>query len=440
MAPSSARTPNFSRPLPSPYSTGAPPTPYRGSSRGDVMKELPPSGTMANAPMESLTKELTPSKGPFDTAATISPHSLLDKLAESPRGNRVGIATSPGVRHGRKLSKFSFKTEADSNLAHLLVDVGGFDKPIVNFRPQLWRHLDKDRPILNLDLFWPIKLDEINDDEEDENSDGDSKGIFPFKDLKPLQIFHNLHYLQLNGMMRSYQPIIWATCWVNKNLTKLRLEMALEPEMNEDTKQMYRKIDETWSYNGTSDQQVEAEYLGSHGKGILHQEFGDGEYLDQQAMKQAQIDVVETLPLENMRYLPISHLTLMNFAVDAGPFFRWFDPKKLVEVNFLGQCIDTGFYLPDDMQSLVKVSGPKPKPRPQPMIARVVKPGEVKLVTLKGGKVVPDEPSGSGNAAGKGVKTKLSQMIRLGKKDSKDTKESSKETAQLERNMANMGL
>ncbi|OAP62422.1 hypothetical protein AYL99_04625 [Fonsecaea erecta] len=322
------------------------------------------------------------------------------------------------------------------------VDVGGFDKPIVNFRPQLWRHLDKDRPILNLDLFWPIKLDEINDDddEEEENSDGDSKGDFPFRDLKPLQTFHNLHYLQLNGMMRSYQPIIWATCWVNKNLTKLRLEMALEPEMYEESKHKYLKIDETWSYDGSAERQVDSEYLGSHGKGILHPEFGDGEYLDQQAMKQAQIDVVETLPVENMRYLPISHLTLMNFAVDAGPFFRWFDPKKLVELNFLGQCVDTGFYLPDDMRSVVKVSGPKPKPRPQPMIARVVKPGEVKLVTLKGGKVVPDESTGASNAAGKGVKTKLSQMMRLGKKDSKESKEASREAAQLERNMANMGL
>ncbi|KIX95903.1 uncharacterized protein Z520_08158 [Fonsecaea multimorphosa CBS 102226] len=483
MAPSSARTPNFSRPLPSPYSTG---TPFRGSGRGqvDVMKELPQPETMTNTPgkesQSQATKELTPSKKtPFGTAATTtrSPHSLLDKqLAESPgkKGKRANdnATTSPGrVRqygHGRKLSKFSFQTEADSNLATLLyvnllspstsstqvamdspassVDVGGFNKPIVNFRPQLWRHLDKDRPILNLDLFWPIKLDEIDDDddEDEENSDGDDKGVFPFKDLKPLQTFHNLHYLQLNGMMRSYQPIIWATCWVNKNLTKLHLEMALEPEMNEDCKLKYLKIDEKWSYNPTSsDRQVEvdAEYLGSHGKGILHQEFGDGEYLDQQAMKQAQIDIVETLPVENMRYLPISHLTLMNFAIDAGPFFRWFDPHKLVELTFLGQCIDTGFYLPDDMRSVVKVNSPKPKPRPQPMIARVVKPGEVKLVTLKGGKVVPEEPSTSNNnAAGKGVKTKLSQMMRLGKKDSKDAKESGKETAQLERNMANMGL
>ncbi|EXJ61374.1 uncharacterized protein A1O5_11932 [Cladophialophora psammophila CBS 110553] len=318
-------------------------------------------------------------------------------------------------------------------------EIGGFGKPIVNFRPNLWRHLDKDRPILNLDLFWPIKLDDLNDDEEEENSDGDSKDVFPFKELKPLQTFHNLHYLQLNGMMRSYQPIIWATCWLNKNLTKLHLEMALEPEMNKDSKHKYRKIDETWSYDGSSDRQVDAEYLGSHGEGILHPEFGVGEYLDQHAMKQAQIDVVESLPIDNMRHLPISHLTLMNFAVDAGPFFRWFDPKKLVEITFLGQCIDTGFYLPDNMRFLVKATGPKPRPCPQPMVARVVKPGEVKLVTLKGGKVVPQEPTGGVAVAGKGVKTKLSQMMRLGKKDSKEAKES-KDTAQLERNMANMAL
>ncbi|KIW96640.1 uncharacterized protein Z519_02031 [Cladophialophora bantiana CBS 173.52] len=121
MTPSSARTPNFSRPLPSPYSTGAFPAPSTGSGRLDVMKELPPAGTMANMPKANQTKELTPSKNPFDTASTRSPHALLDKLAESPGEKRANNAASPGVRHGRKLSEFSsFKIETDSKIARLL--------------------------------------------------------------------------------------------------------------------------------------------------------------------------------------------------------------------------------------------------------------------------------------------------------------------------------
>src|ERR1700761_1953963 len=110
-------------------------------------------------------------------------------------------------------------------------DVGDMDKPIVEFRPQLFPLLSIERPILNLDLFWPIKP-EVMDDAEEVNSDGDQKGVFPFKELKPLVTFRNLHVLQLSGMMRSYQPIIWETCWVNKSLSKLTLEMALEPEFN----------------------------------------------------------------------------------------------------------------------------------------------------------------------------------------------------------------
>ncbi|EXJ81284.1 hypothetical protein A1O3_07574 [Capronia epimyces CBS 606.96] len=303
------------------------------------------------------------------------------------------------------------------------IDLGGLQKPISNFRPHLWRLLERDREILNLDLFWPIKLDEESDDDEDEekddNGDGDPKGVFPFKDLKPLKEFRNLHYLQLNGMMRSYQPLIWATCWVNPNLTKVRLEMALEPVICEDIMHKYRKIDPNWIYDRLSDTPVECEYLGSHGNGTLHEEFGEGEYLDQQAMKAGQMDMVQALPVENMRYLPITHLTLMNFVVDGGPFFRWFDPKKLKEITFLGDCIDAGFSLPREMKLPVRVNSPKPPPP-----ARWVRPGEVKLIDIKRPKAATEKAesdnastsasaSGSahGSAGSSGLKGKLSQMM-----------------------------
>jgi hypothetical protein len=111
-------------------------------------------------------------------------------------------------------------------------DIGAMDKPIMEFRPELWPVLDRNRPILNLDLFWPIKAEDMANAEE-QNSDGDQKGNFPFKELRPLVSFRNLHVLHLGGMMRSYQPIIWEACFVNPNLTKLTLEMALEPEISD---------------------------------------------------------------------------------------------------------------------------------------------------------------------------------------------------------------
>ena len=173
-------------------------------------------------------------------------------------------------------------------------------------------------------------------------------------------------------------------------------------------------------------------------------------------MKAAQVTIAKDLPVENMRYLPISHLTLSNIAVDAGPFFRWFDPAKLKEITFKKTCVDTGFYLPAEMRKEVMVSGP---PKPKPTVAKVYKAGDfkdfsasdlkdLKVVTLKGGKVVAREPAkwtkdgklvtagaaytagessggvgGAGGAGGgKGLKTKISQAMGLGKKAAKEDK------------------
>lgn len=340
-------------------------------------------------------------------------------------------------------------------------DLGGLEKPISNFRPHLWRLLERDREVLNLDLFWPIKLDEDSDDDDEQgehvNRDGDPKGVFPFRDLKPLTDFRNLRFLQLNGMMRSYQPLIWAACWVNKGLTKVHLEMALEPVICEDILHKYRKIDRNWIYDRLSNTPVECEYLGSHGDGTLHQEFGEGEYLDQQAMKSGQIDMALALPVENLRFLPVAHLTLMNFVVDGGPFFRWFDPNRLKEINFLGDCIDAGFSLPREMKLRVRVNPPKPLPAP-----RWVKPGEVKLVDIKRPKTINDNAGGSvtasvsasastgagehGCGGSTGLKGKLSQMMPKWGSKSKDKdgkmqdKDTSQDAQQLEQNMSRMGF
>lgn len=282
----------------------------------------------------------------------------------------------------------------------LSVDVAGRDKPIPDFRPEFWPRLDKQREALSIDLFWPIKLDKKGDEEQDneeQDDDEEDKDVFPYAGLEPLVTFHNLRHLQINGMMRSYQPLIFATCWVNKNLTRVHLEMALEPEMkptSKDTKLKHRLINDKWSPNVFNKKQPGyCEYLGHHGEGVLHEEFGYGEYLDQQAIKVAQLSVGIELPQENLQFLPITHLTLRNFVVDAGPFFRWFDSARLQEIVFLGDCVDAGFYLPPAMKPTIKFTAPKPL-----NVARWVKPGEIKLVDIKKRKSTPIQGDGDGNS------------------------------------------
>ena len=195
-----------------------------------------------------------------------------------------------------------------------------------------------------------------------------------------------------------------------------------------DFKPQYKKIDSTWTYDPSKPIYTEpTEYLGAHGSGVLHEEFGSGEYLDRTAIKQAQVASARELPLSNMRYLPVTHLTLANFAVDAGPFFRWFDPDRFKALTFKNTCWDTGFYLPNEMRHDVAVRGPQaPKTVPVslgiPVGARAIKPCELKIVTLSKGKVVkredwdgknhlPEEAVAGGVGGGGGLKEKVSQLL-----------------------------
>ena len=182
----------------------------------------------------------------------------------------------------------------------------------------------------------------------------------------------------------------------------------------------YRQIDHTWSTPPTTTVPDEPEYLGLHGTGVLHEEFGDGEYLDTQAIKMAHIKVAEDLPETNIRYLPIKELTLMNFVIDSGPVLRWLDPEKLEQINLREGCIDAGFHLSDDMKH-VRVHSPKP---PVSMVAaRTVKRGELKVVELRKGKVMSRNDANvvkhESDLKEQTLRHKLSQLLpKMSKKDS----------------------
>lgn len=264
----------------------------------------------------------------------------------------------------------------------------GTTSPVLYLRSNLWQLLKPHRKVLDVDLFWPDDLgraNEWNNEQDLARLEPEHITIFPYDGLKPLLAFRNLHTLVLNGMQRSYQHLIWVTCWLNPNLTTLSLEMALEPLINVSSDVIHREVDQAWSLPSPSREVEESEYLGHHGTGVLHEEFGDGEYLDTQAIKMAQLEVAAEIPEANMRYLPVRKLRLVNFVVDSGPILRWFDPDKLEEINLKDGCVDAGFDLSCEMPKLKVLS---PGPTAAPSIARLARPGELKLVDLKKGKVV----------------------------------------------------
>jgi hypothetical protein len=183
----------------------------------------------------------------------------------------------------------------------------------MHFQPNLWRHLERDRSTLNLDLFWPLKTDQAHDDKQDEDFD-----IFPLDEMRFLCEFRHLRSLQLNGMLQSYQKYIWTTCWLNPALEELTLEMALEPTIHDPYSQHCRAIEGEWQMK--NEEEGSTEYLGQDGEGILSLEFGIGEYLDRQAIEMAKLDAA---PMGGrLPYLPVVKLALSGFVIDSGAL-KW---------------------------------------------------------------------------------------------------------------------
>lgn len=186
-------------------------------------------------------------------ATTTAANRLIDfnrGTSHTPIHNR-SLSTASGPRHRRQLSKaarYHFlqrvatsdkESTSDSDSltsTEYHVDLGDSNNAIIHFRPQLWKHLDPTRDTLNLDLFWPQRFDELDEQEEDSDDDIYGKHVLPLEGLLPMCQFRNLRALQLGGMLQSYQTYIWRTCWLNPGLEEVILEMALEPTMNESYK------------------------------------------------------------------------------------------------------------------------------------------------------------------------------------------------------------
>ena len=237
--------------------------------------------------------------------------------------------------------------------------------------------------------------------------------MFPYDAMKPLLNFTNLRSLTLNGMERSYQRIIWQTVFRNPQLYDLTLEMALSPVIIREALPQCMKVNRGWIFPTPIPGWASATYLGHHGEGILHDEFGDGEYLDSRAMELAHEDVFGATN-QGLHLLGISKLTIMGFVIDSGPFLRWFDAQKLRTIVLKDNCFDAGFFLPPAMRGMTHVLLGGSLVEQQKLKGQVIRPGEVRIVTLSKGRVVDEEAVDlvQKPQQGRQLKKKLSGILR----------------------------
>ena len=106
----------------------------------------------------------------------------------------------------------------------------------------------------------------------------------------------------------------------------------------------------------------------------------------------------------NLRYLPVVKLVLAGFVVDAGPFFRWFNPMRLRHIEFKYGCIDAGFALLSHMSNLVTVAWPeKPHQESQTITISRIRRHNIKAICLKVNPSVSRQDSG--------LKLKISSIL-----------------------------
>jgi hypothetical protein len=214
--------------------------------------------------------------------------------------------------------------------------------------------------------------------------------VFPYEATKPLLNFTNLRSLTLSGMERSYQRIIWQTVFQNPQLNDLTIEMALSPVVIREALPKRMGVTKDWTYPIPIPGWASIAYLGHHGGGDLHEEFGDGEYLDSKAMELAHAHAFgQDSPGSHL--LGIAKLTLMGIVVDAGPFFRWFDGSKLRTIVLKDSCFDAGFMLPPAMKGKTQVLLGGGLVEQQRFMGHLIGPGEAKIVTWRKGKAVDKE-------------------------------------------------
>ncbi|EEA26717.1 conserved hypothetical protein [Talaromyces marneffei ATCC 18224] len=221
------------------------------------------------------------------------------------------------------------------------------------------------------------------------------KTVVPLDDqyLSCLNSFMNLRCLMVSGMLKSYQKRLFQAIWKMEHLEDLQLRMAEEPRISPKAVLPWRPIEKGWRPQA---KEPEAYIKPGDGKGRILKEYGDAEYLDNCAIELAKPNLKGSHPEYDSwmsRLLPIVHLTLRGFVVDAVPFCSCFNGDKLRSITFT-DCYDAGFYLPNDMEEV--------ELRVFPVEKKIAKEGrrvsldqEAKCLILKDKKKVSESPFSS---------------------------------------------
>ncbi|KUL83728.1 hypothetical protein ZTR_07468 [Talaromyces verruculosus] len=217
------------------------------------------------------------------------------------------------------------------------------------------------------------------------------KKVVPLDDqyLSCLTSFKNLRCLKVSGMLKSYQKKLFQAIWQMERLEDLQLRMAEEPRLSPEAELRFHPIEEGWSPQ-TKDAQS---HVSSGEKGRIFKQYGDAEYLDNCVIELAKPNLKSNHPEYNTwmdRLLPIVHLTLRGFVVDAVPFCSCFDADKLRSITFT-DCYDAGFYLPNNMEHVKLYFGSNDKHKAIEG-RRVSTDQEVKRLTYMDGKKIGESP------------------------------------------------
>ncbi|KAF2691997.1 hypothetical protein K458DRAFT_438286 [Lentithecium fluviatile CBS 122367] len=198
------------------------------------------------------------------------------------------------------------------------------------FMEMVWEVLPKTLTKLIIDVGRPVRVDQHNPYH---------KKYISQESMKPLVEFNKLRELRIFGMRDTFQSIIWEAVFRNeaddKGMHVLDLQMAEKPLVRE--KHWVAANDLQGLKVSNKDGQV---YRGVDGKGVLHYEYGTGEYLDDYCMRKARI----ASKVEEAKPLPLWCVKLDGFVVDQLPFEH--ELSKVVLLTCGENCIDAGLRAP----------------------------------------------------------------------------------------------
>ncbi|OKL63045.1 hypothetical protein UA08_01215 [Talaromyces atroroseus] len=233
---------------------------------------------------------------------------------------------------------------------------------------------------------------------------GDKPNPLDEQYLSSLKSFVGLRCLRVTGMLKSYQKQLFQAIWKMEQLEDLQLRMAEEPRLASGVH--WRRIEEGWLPRM---QEVHAYISPGNGKGRIKKQYGNAEYLDNCVIELAKPKLSQKHPEYETwmaRLLPLVHLTLRGFVVDAIPFCSCFDAQKLRSITF-ADCYDAGFYLPHEVDmDKFEIRVDELKTARTESIRRLCSDEELKHITLKDGKMVEEhhvnESSTSSSFSNKG--------------------------------------